>query len=138
MDGITYYEDGGNPIYLDGNVYLCARTDGDAQRFFSGSVAQVGFYNEALNASDIAVRLRFRIGHTVLTLLFLGSWWELISCVFFLLCCVLHADLEGSFGYTTGHKTGSTYMLYKTSMSEMAHTASPVHTFFITLLYTSI
>jgi hypothetical protein len=56
-DGVVYYEDGGDPIYLDGNIYLCARTDGDSHRFFSGSVAQAGFYNEALNASDIKVRM---------------------------------------------------------------------------------
>lgn len=52
-DGVVYYEDGGDPIYLDGNIYLCARTDGDSHRFFSGSVAQAGFYNEALNATNI-------------------------------------------------------------------------------------
>ena len=55
-DGVVYYEDGGDPIYLDGNIYLCARTDGDSHRFFSGSVAQAGFYNEALNATNIQVR----------------------------------------------------------------------------------
>ena len=55
-NGVVYYEDGGDPIYLDGNIYLCARTDGDSYRFFSGSVAQAGFYDEALNATDIQVR----------------------------------------------------------------------------------
>ncbi len=59
LDNVEYFEDGGDPIYLDGNVYLCARTDGDAQRFFSGSVAQAGFYDEALNASSIEVRQLF-------------------------------------------------------------------------------
>ncbi len=56
-NGVVYYEDGGDPIYLDGNIYLCARTDGDSQCFFSGSVAQAGFYNEALNANNIKVRM---------------------------------------------------------------------------------
>lgn len=56
-DGVTYYEDGGDPIYLDGNIYLCARSDGDSQRFFSGSVAQAGFYDVALNASHVQVGL---------------------------------------------------------------------------------
>lgn len=49
----VYYEDGGNPINLTGNVYLCARTDADSQRFFSGSIAQLGFFNVALNSSSI-------------------------------------------------------------------------------------
>lgn len=57
FDGVTYYEDGGDPIYLDGNIYLCARSDGDSQRFFSGSVAQAGFYDVALNASNVQVGL---------------------------------------------------------------------------------
>ncbi len=56
-NGVVYYEDGGDPIFLTGNIYLCARTDGDSYRFFSGSVAQAGFYNEALNATDIQVRV---------------------------------------------------------------------------------
>jgi len=56
-NGVVYYEDGGDPIFLDGNIYLCARTDGDSYRFFSGSVAQAGFYDEALNATDIQVRM---------------------------------------------------------------------------------
>ena len=55
MNGTTYYEDGGDPIYLNNSVYLCGRADGDGDRFFSGSIAQAGFYNEALNASSIAV-----------------------------------------------------------------------------------
>ena len=42
-------------MYLNGNMYLCARADGDASRYFSGSVAQASFYNEALNASSIMV-----------------------------------------------------------------------------------
>ncbi|KAL3139072.1 hypothetical protein ABBQ32_005869 [Trebouxia sp. C0010 RCD-2024] len=44
---------GGDPIFLTGNMYLCARADGDPSRYLSGSVAQASFYNEALNASSI-------------------------------------------------------------------------------------
>ncbi|KAL3130940.1 hypothetical protein ABBQ38_000263 [Trebouxia sp. C0009 RCD-2024] len=44
---------GGDPIFLTGNMFLCARADGDPTRYFSGSVAQASFYNEALNASSI-------------------------------------------------------------------------------------
>lgn len=55
LGGSTYYNDGGDPIYLNGNIFLCARFDGQGDRFFSGSIAQVGFYNEALNASSVEV-----------------------------------------------------------------------------------
>ena len=55
MGNVTYYEDGGDPIYLNQSVYLCARADQQGDRFFSGSIAQAGFYNEALNASSIVV-----------------------------------------------------------------------------------
>lgn len=46
---------GGDPILLTGNMHLCARADGDGSRYFSGSVAQASFFNEALNASTIMV-----------------------------------------------------------------------------------
>ena len=73
-NGVVYYEDGGDPIYLDGNIYLCARTDGDSQRFFSGSVAQAGFYNEALNATNIKVRVHC-------------SHLKLMQCSCLMFCC---------------------------------------------------
>lgn len=42
-------------MFLTGNMFLCARADGDAARFFSGSVANASFYDQALNASSVAV-----------------------------------------------------------------------------------
>lgn len=42
-------------MFLTGNMFLCARVDGDADRFFSGSVANASFFNQALNASSVAV-----------------------------------------------------------------------------------
>lgn len=42
-------------MFLTGNMYLCARADGAAGRFFSGSVANASFFDEALNASSIEV-----------------------------------------------------------------------------------
>lgn len=34
--------DGGGPSATNGPVVLCSRTDGDAARFFDGSIAQLG------------------------------------------------------------------------------------------------
>ena len=45
-------------MFLNGNMYLCARADGAAGRFFSGSVANASFFDEALNASSVAVGCR--------------------------------------------------------------------------------
>lgn len=42
-------------MILNGNMFLCARADGAAGRFFSGSVANASFFNEALNASSVTV-----------------------------------------------------------------------------------
>ena len=53
--GVSNLAYGGDPIFLNGSMYLCARADGDVTRFFSGSVAQASFYNEALNASSVMV-----------------------------------------------------------------------------------
>lgn len=78
VNGATYYEDGGDSMYLNNSVYLCGRADGDGDRFFSGSVAQAGFYNEALNASSIAV------GSIVAWRLML--WHQQLLCQAFLAC----------------------------------------------------
>lgn len=55
LGGVNYTIDGGDPIYLRGNIFLCARSDGQSDRFFSGSVAQLSLYDEALNATSIEV-----------------------------------------------------------------------------------
>ena len=57
LAGQNYTLDGGDPIYLRGNIFLCSRSDRDPDRFFSGSIAQLSLYNEALNASSIEVQL---------------------------------------------------------------------------------
>ena len=57
IGNVNYTIDGGDPIYLRGNIFLCTRYDGASDRFFSGSIAQLSLYNEALNASSIEVQL---------------------------------------------------------------------------------
>lgn len=53
--GETLFADGGGPLKASGltnsTVYLCGRSDGAADRFFSGSVAHVGFWDSALDAA---------------------------------------------------------------------------------------
>ena len=54
--GETLFADGGGPLGLAGglsnsSVYLCGRSDGAADRFFSGSVAHVGFWDSALDSA---------------------------------------------------------------------------------------
>lgn len=34
--------DGGSPFSLNGSIVLCGRSDGDAERFFDGSIAYLG------------------------------------------------------------------------------------------------
>ena len=45
--------DGGLPIFLDGNITLCARADLSATRFFSGRVAELSLYNSALTSAQV-------------------------------------------------------------------------------------
>lgn len=48
-----YQVDGGDPMQLDGVLSLCGRADGDADRFYTGLVAQLGLWNEPLTAEAI-------------------------------------------------------------------------------------
>jgi hypothetical protein len=46
--------DGGSPILLNGSIALCARSDLDAARFFSGRLAALSIYDVALNSIQVA------------------------------------------------------------------------------------
>lgn len=49
-----YAVDGGDAIQLDGTLSLCGRADGDAERFYTGLLAQLSLWDRALNADEIA------------------------------------------------------------------------------------
>jgi hypothetical protein len=51
--GGTHSATGGRPMDLGGDVHLCSRVDESPSRFFSGSVAHLRIYNEALSAADV-------------------------------------------------------------------------------------
>ena len=52
--GETLFADGGGSLKASGlansSIYLCGRSDGAVDRFFSGSVAHVGFWDQALDS----------------------------------------------------------------------------------------
>lgn len=56
--GETLFADGGGSLKASGlansSIYLCGRSDGAADRFFSGSVAHVGFWDSALDAAAVS------------------------------------------------------------------------------------
>jgi len=56
--GETLFADGGGSLKASGlgnsSVYLCGRSDGAGDRFFSGSVAHVGFWDQALDSTEAA------------------------------------------------------------------------------------
>ena len=45
--------DGGDPMHLDGYVYLCGRDSSDQTRGYSGSMAQLTMFNSALTSAHI-------------------------------------------------------------------------------------
>ena len=53
--GETLFADGGGSLKASGlsnsSIYLCGRSDGAADRFFSGSVAHVGIWDSAIDAA---------------------------------------------------------------------------------------
>ena len=51
-DGTSvFHVDGGGTANLTGPVTLCSRTDGDANRFFDGSIAQLGTWHTSVHNS---------------------------------------------------------------------------------------
>ena len=44
--------DGGDPIVLDGNIYLCGRVDNHPERHFDGSIAKLSLFDVALEAEQ--------------------------------------------------------------------------------------
>lgn len=47
-DGTSLSAVGGAPMQLAGNITLCARSDLDPNRFYSGYIANLGIYNTSL------------------------------------------------------------------------------------------
>lgn len=47
-NGIPYNIDGGNPLNLDGSIFLCGRSLGDDARGYDGRLAGLGIYNTYL------------------------------------------------------------------------------------------
>lgn len=46
--------DGGDPMVLDGDVVLCARSDDPSGRHFDGRLAYLGLYDAALEEGQVA------------------------------------------------------------------------------------
>ena len=46
--------DGGDPIYLDSPITLCGRADLNTTRFFSGSLAELSIFDNALTGQQVA------------------------------------------------------------------------------------
>lgn len=44
---------GGNPLNIEGFMYLCGRADLNEDRFFPGSIAHLTFFDEALTLSEV-------------------------------------------------------------------------------------
>ena len=45
--------DGGDPILLDGQIFLCSRADDPAERHYDGELAYLGLYDAALNETQV-------------------------------------------------------------------------------------
>eukprot|EP00884_Botryococcus_braunii_P015271 jgi/Botrbrau1/2427/Bobra.0395s0049.1 len=52
--GTQYHVDGGNPMNLNGSIYLCGRSLGDQSRGYDGRLASLGLYNTYLTGDQIA------------------------------------------------------------------------------------
>lgn len=44
---------GGHPIFADGDIFLCGRTDHDPDRHFDGALTQLSLYDESLTSVQI-------------------------------------------------------------------------------------
>lgn len=45
--------DGGNPMELDGDIYLCGRTQRDSSRGFEGKLAELSLFDASLTAPQV-------------------------------------------------------------------------------------
>jgi hypothetical protein len=51
---VQYQVDGGNPMQLNNNIYLCGRSTIDDARGFNGRLASLSLYDTDLNTAQIA------------------------------------------------------------------------------------
>lgn len=46
---------GGDPIYINGSLVLCGRSDNAAERFFNGKIAQFAVFDNALTPQMVCL-----------------------------------------------------------------------------------
>lgn len=54
-DGISRDVDGGKAMSLDGDIVLCGRSDGTAQRGYSGSLAELAIWDTVITSQQVAM-----------------------------------------------------------------------------------
>ena len=66
-NGMPFHVDGGGPMFLDGRIYLCGRSDLHKERHFTGKITHLSLFDQALSPENVASLYVSVMGENALT-----------------------------------------------------------------------